>query len=169
MVPLIPILGSVLEAYTEDRNRAKWSIIQNIIQLFVGVLRESEWQQTEQIVMKWLHQPLLITVSILGIFSSHMYDSYRCMEEFFKALTCLWIHNIWRIHVYPPKPHLTFSGYDESLMMTSIGFHIFGPQINKVVRGVGQWLSRGVCQRMHASLSVPANSRTQRAAVKCWC
>lgn len=90
--------------------------------------------------------PHLIAVSILGILSSHMYDSYRCMENFFKALTCLLVHNIWRIHVYAPKPHLTFSGYDESLMMTSIGFHIFGPQINKVVRGVGQRLSRGVCQ-----------------------
>lgn len=90
--------------------------------------------------------PYLIAISILSILSSHMYDSYGCIEDFFKALTCLWVHNIWRIHVYAPKSHLTFSGYDESLMMTSIGFHIFGPQINKVVRGVGQQLCRSVCQ-----------------------
>lgn len=90
--------------------------------------------------------PFPIAISIAGIIASHMYDSYRSVEGFFKALTCLWVHNIWRSHVYAPKPHLTFSGYDESLMMTSIGFHIFGPQINKVVRGVGQRLSRGVCQ-----------------------
>lgn len=112
--------------------------------------------------------PFLIAISIVGIISSHIYDSYRSVEGFFKALTCLWVHNIWRSHVYAPKPHLTFSGYDESLMMTSIGFHIFGPQINKVVRGVGQRLSRGVCQyvcvSMYAcvcvSLSMPSSSRT---------
>ena len=98
--------------------------------------------------------PVLIAVSILGILSSRMYDSYGCMEDFFKALTCLLVHNIWRIHVYAPKPHLTFSGYDESLMMTSIGFHIFGPQINKVVRGVGQPLSRGVCQCVRVCVCV---------------
>lgn len=33
--------------------------------------------------------PYLIAVSILGILSSHMYDSYRRIEDFFKALTCL--------------------------------------------------------------------------------
>lgn len=105
--------------------------------------------------MKWLLAPpdsSLIAASILGILSPHMYDSYRCIENFFKALTCLLAHNIWRIHVYAPKPHLTFPRYDESLMMTSIGFYIFGPQINKVVRGVGQRLSRGVCQRVYLLL-----------------
>lgn len=89
--------------------------------------------------------PYLIAISILCIVPSYMYDSYRCMEDFFKALICVLVLNIWRIYVYAPKPHLTFSRYDESLMMTSIGFYIFGPQINKVVRGVGQRLSRGVC------------------------
>lgn len=127
--------------------------------------------------------PGLIAASILGILSPHMYDSYRCIENFFKALTCLLAHNIWRIHVYAPKPHLTFPRYDESLMMTSIGFYIFGPQINKVVRGVGQRLSRGVCQRVYlllrvgvracvrasVSLSALSSSHTQQATAKCWC
>lgn len=108
--------------------------------------------------------PVLIAVSILGILSSRMYDSYGCMEDFFKALTCLLVHNIWRIHVYAPKPHLTFSGYDESLMMTSIGFHIFGPQINKVVTGVGQPLSRGVCQCVHVCMSERASEQSQPAS-----
>ena len=109
--------------------------------------------------------PVLIAVSILGILSSRMYDSYGCMEDFFKALTCLLVHNIWRIHVYAPKPHLTFSGYDESLMMTSIGFHIFGPQINKVVTGVGQPLSRGVCQCVHVCVSERASKQSRPASV----
>lgn len=113
--------------------------------------------------------PHLIAISILSILSSHMYDSYGCIEDSFKAFTCLWVHNIWRVHVYAPKPHLTFSGYDESLMMTSMGFHIFGPQINKVVRGVGQWPYRSVCLCVHVSLSAPLNSHTQRVAVKRRC
>lgn len=122
---LIPILCSMLEANAEDRERAKWAKHQPI------------WWQSLYFVSTFL--TCMIHIDACNISSK---------------LSCLWVHNIWRVHVYAPKPHLTFSGYDESLMMTSIGFHIFGPQINKVVRGVGQRLSRGACQCVCVCVSV---------------
>lgn len=63
-------------------------MIQNNMQLSVGIMRKvSDNIRTSPDEM--VASPFLIAISIDASISSHMYDSYESMEDFFKALTCL--------------------------------------------------------------------------------